>query len=312
MTEIINGELVRTDVTKAAMGGTELMAAKMIEYIPKEILSKYHIIHSRVRNLDSTKPKILVLHDLPGDPESDHLRQGGYNHFEKLVFVSNWQMQKYIEYYGIPWYKCTVIKNAIEPIEVVKKTTDKIKIIYHTTPHRGLEILVPVFEHLSILFPMIELNVYSSFKIYGWEERDKHYAELFEKCRTTPNINYHGTVSNDEVRKALAESHIFAYPSIWQETSCISLIEAMSAGCLCVHPNYGALPETASLWTNMYQYVSNPRDHANLFSNKLYNAIVTYSNQENRLYNQKQFIDMFYNWDLRAIEWQILFNELER
>ena len=41
-------------------------------------------------------------------------------------------------------------------------------------------------------------------------------------------MTYHGFKPNDVVRKALSEAHIFAYPSIWVETSCISAIEAMS------------------------------------------------------------------------------------
>lgn len=307
MTEIINGQFVRTDVTSNAMGGTELMALKMIEHIPSELLKNYHIIHSRVRG-EIGDNAILVLHDLPGDPEFEHLKSGGYNKFKKLVFVSNWQMQQFIAYYGIPWHKCCVIQNAIEPIQDVsfEKPLEKIRIIYHTTPHRGLDILVNSFIKLANYDPNIILDVYSSYKIYGWEERDQQFAELFNLCKDHPQINYHGTVSNDKVREALKHAHIFAYPSKWPETSCISLIEAMSAGLLCVHSNLACLPETSSNWTNMYQFQQTDRDHANVFIYELDKAITMVRNNAtiNRQYNQKQYTDMFYNWNLRSLQWQ--------
>lgn len=311
--QIMNGELQRSELTKNAMGGSEMMSLELIKRVPKELLDQFQIVVSRLTHpIDHTKKRIAVLHDLPGDPAADFLKNGGYNQFDKLVYVSNWQMQAFINYYSIPWYKCAVIKNAIVPIEEHEKKNDKIKLIYHTTPHRGLNILYSVFDKLSEIYDDIELDVYSSFKIYGWESRDQEYEELFQACRDHKQINYHGTVSNDEVREALKNSHIFAYPSTWVETSCVALIEAMSAGCLCVHPNYGALPETAADWTWMYQYQQNQRDHAMVFYNMLQQAIEAIKSGQtiNRLYNQKQYIDMFYSWDLRALEWQQLLTSM--
>jgi UDP-glucose:(glucosyl)LPS alpha-1,2-glucosyltransferase len=288
-----------------AKGGTELMLESLHNNIPKDLLDHFQIIPSRVRDVDDSKIKIYWLHDLPGDPESEHLRQGGWNRFDKLVFVSNWQMQAYQKHYGLPWHKCVVLHNAIEPIPAVEKPKDKIKLIYHTTPHRGLNILVPVFDQLSKEFDNIELDVYSSFKIYGWEQRDEPYKELFDACKQHPKINYHGTVSNTDIRSALQQAHIYAYPNIWQETSCISMIEAMSAGLFCIHPNYAALYETASNWTWMYQWQENQRDHAKLFYELTRNAIQLYNHEDsqNTLGAQKAYIDAFYGWQNRRQQW---------
>jgi glycosyltransferase involved in cell wall biosynthesis len=205
-----------------------------------------------------------------------------------------------------------VIQNAINPVQVnvEEKPKDKVKIIYHTTPHRGLNILYTVFEILAKEFDFIELDVYSSFKIYGWEVRDEQYKEVFDKCREHPQINYHGSVSNDEVKKALAQAHIFAYPSIWQETSCISLMEAMSAGCLCVHPNYAALPETAANWTQMYQWNEDINAHAGMFHANLRNAILVAKNGWGGAFAQKNYADIFYSWDNRQNQWISFLKEL--
>jgi hypothetical protein len=94
---------------------------------------------------------VLWLHDLPWDLESEHLRSPELRtRFDKLVFVSNWQMQMYNSVLGVPYSESAIVRNAIHPIPVdmINKPTDKVKLIYHPTPHRGLEILVPVFEQL--------------------------------------------------------------------------------------------------------------------------------------------------------------------
>lgn len=301
--------MYRSELTKNAMGGTELMSIQLESRIPPTILDHFQIWPSRVDQtaIDASKIQIMYCHDLPGDPAADHLKNGGYNMYEKLVFVSNWQMQQFIAYYGIPWYKCVVIENAITPIETSDRSrpTDKVKLIYHTTPHRGLEILVPVFEKLCEKYDNIELDVFSSFKIYGWEQRDEQYADLFERCKAHPKINYHGTVSNDEVKKALTDAHIFAYPSIWLETSCISLMEAMSAGCVCVHPNYGALYETAGGMTMMYQWRQDKRDHAQIFYSYLDYAIqnIDHPATVTSVGAQQAYTNSRFNWAVREHEW---------
>ena len=304
------------EISANSKGGTELMRMGLQQLLDPALVDNFQIICSRVRELDETKIRVLWLHDLPGDPESEHLKKGGHEKFHLLVFVSNWQMQQYINYYGIPWSKCLVIENAITPIkkESISKSPDKIKLIYHTTPHRGLEILVPVFEQLCTKHDNIELDVYSSFNIYGWAERDKQYKELFEKCKANPKINYHGTVSNEEVRDALAKADIFAYPSIWPETSCISLMEAMSAECVCIHPNYAALYETSSGMTIMYQWHEVPNMHASMFYNQL-DAVITQMQGDTGLEGvkiQKSYADLRYNWQRVQMVWTNVLEALSR
>ena len=296
------------ELAQNAKGGTELMQEALYKQLPEDLLQYFQIIPSRVREVDDSKIKIYWLHDLPGDPESDHLKSGGWNRFDKLVFVSNWQMQAYQKHYGLPWHKCVVLHNAIEPIPYIEKPKDKIKLIYHTTPHRGLNILVSVFDNLCKEFDNIELDVYSSFKIYGWEQRDEPYKEVFDFCRAHPKINYHGSVPNSEIRTALQQAHIYAYPNTWQETSCISLLEAMSAGLFCIHPNYAALYETASNWTWMYQWHENTKDHAKIFYELTSNAIRMYNHEDTAktLQAQKAYTDAFYGWQNRKNQWQNL------
>lgn len=305
--------LAKDSLSVNAMGGTELMKHTLINRLPKKLTDEFQIFVSRVEEeLDPTKIRLYWLQDLPGDPASDHLANGGWQKFHKIIFNSNWQMQAYCAHYGIPYSHGVVLLNAIDPIPEHQKPMDKITLGYWSTPHRGLQLLVPVFEKLCERFDNIELNVFSSFKIYGWEQRDEPFQELFQRCKDHPKINYYGSVPNAELKKHMESMHIFAYPSIWQETSCISLMEAMSAGMLCVHSNFGCLYETAANWTNMYQYHEDANRHAQIFYEVLGSSIEAFWDEgvQGRIASQKSYANVFYNWNMREYQWKMLMQSM--
>lgn len=309
--QIIGGEIVHNELTKNAMGGSELMAGRLFASLPKSLLQDYQIILSRVRELDSTKVRILWCHDLAQDNEAFHLANEGWKKFHLIVFVSYWQRQQFIDRYNIPYGKTVVMQNAIIPFDRSQRTLgQKIRFIYHTTPHRGLELLVPVFQKLAEDFKNIHLDVYSSFGVYGWPQRDAQYEGLFDIIKNDPHMTYHGAKSNDEVRKALLGADIFAYPSVWMETSCLALIEAMSAGLICVHPNLGALPETAANCTFMYNFTEDHNQHANIIYQVLHSMLdnINMGNKsfENKTHMASDYVNAFYDWNIRAMQWQTL------
>ena len=303
------------EIDRKAKGGTELMKFALHERLDDDLLSKFQIIPSRVRDIDPDRIPILWNHDLAGDPETLHLKDVKAEDlkFKKLVFVSHWQLQQFKNYLNIPYSKSIVLQNAIEPIPEHKKPDDVINICYHTTPHRGLELLVPVFEHLAknqfkSLKKKVHLHVYSDFNIYGWPERNKPYVELFDRCRQHVDITYNHSIPNEKMKEELKRMHIFAYPSIWAETSCIALLEAMSAGLLCVHSAYAALPETAGNWTMMYPMTEDHPEHCNRFAEQLLSACTMVDQQfmVDRLDMQRRYINGFYGWDTRAMQWETM------
>jgi UDP-glucose:(glucosyl)LPS alpha-1,2-glucosyltransferase len=272
MSCIHKGEIIDTNLSHSAMGGTEQMRARLLNGVDTELLKNVAIHLSRVREIYKDVSNILWCHDLSDDIETKILENGGWKQFSKLVFVSCWQRDSYTQKFDIPYSRCLVIENAIEPAEKIEKPSGRLNLIYHTTPHRGLEILYPVFDALTQFQELknrLHLDVFSSFGVYGWKERDKNYQSLFQKLHDHPNITYHGAQSNQVVREYLAKAHYFPYPCIWKETSCIALIEAIEHDVVAIHPNLAALPETAGQNTYMYDYTDNLEDHVNRFYHTL-------------------------------------------
>jgi UDP-glucose:(glucosyl)LPS alpha-1,2-glucosyltransferase len=305
------------EISKKAFGGTELTKRLLSAHVPEDLQQHFQIIPSRVRDLYEDKIRIYWIHDLPEDGEISHLKfQASRNRFHKIVFNSSWQLNDAVSKLGIPQDdKLAMINIPIEPIKHIKKPTDKINLIYLSTPQRGLQILVPVFDALAKNYPNIHLDVYSSFKIYGWESEDAKFEELYDLIRQHPQMTYHGHAHHDDIVVALQKAHIFAYPCIWPETACRTLTEAMSAGLLCVHPNYTSLSDLSGQLTMSYQFMDSIDKHANVFYHTLNEAIKMVSNEDVQEYLQrvvKPYADLRFNVDNLARSWQnLLVNTLQ-
>jgi UDP-glucose:(glucosyl)LPS alpha-1,2-glucosyltransferase len=309
------GAVTDNGIISGAKGGTEMMYEKLMERVNPNLTGAFNFICSRVRDLDPNRPNILWLHDTWDDPESQHLKdESSRQRFAKLVFVSNHQMNTYMLAHGLKPSECAVMLNAIDPIEPHQKDMSVIRCVYHTTPHRGLELLVPVFEWLlkQPNMPKLHLDVFSSFAIYNRKQSDQPYEQLFERIRNHPNMTYHGSQPNDVVREALKKAHIFAYPNIWPETGCIAAMEAMSAGCAVVTNNNAALYETLGGFGMSYQYDEDPNRHANTFAHVMQVVIQNLQTEmlQQKLQFQKIWADNMYSWDRRASEWEGLLEHL--
>lgn len=302
------------EISIKSAGGTELVKRALAEILPSELTSEFQVICSRVRQIENDKIRVYWIHDLPEDPETNHIKNAdSRDRFHKIVFCGNWQYNNFVSKLNIPQDdKLIVIDNPINPIAYTPKPKDEIRLIYTSTPQRGLALLVPVFEKLCETYDNIYLDVFSSFDIYGWSDSNEPFKELFEKCKNHPKIVYHGFQPNSVVRDALQKAHIFAYPSIWQECNSCATIEAMSAGLLCLHPNYAGLSDTTGGLTAMYQYEENPNLHANKFYHLL-NAAIKYVNTDdtqNYLRFVKMYADNRFNISKISAKWEDLFRNM--
>lgn len=317
--------------------GLGIIKENLIKNISPNILDKIQIIvdstdHFEV--LDDKKIKIYWCHLDPIQNEEvanivgsnpKPLANGGWKKFDKIVFISYHQMESWINFYQIPRSHCTVIKYALNPIESKNKENRKNKIIlfHNSSPQRGLSLLVDVFEILCKEYTNLELRVHSSWKIYNSENNtflkifnDKQIeyekSDLYNRLENNSRIKNIGYVPNNELKKSLISSDIFVYPSIMKETFCLSLLEAMSAKLLCVHSNYGCLPETAANFTMMYDYHEDVYEHKKILYQYLKKSIEIVFEEKTKFHieKQKEYVDYFFNWEKRSLEWTNLINSL--
>ena len=302
-------------LNNACFGGSENQLRLLLKYLPDEEFKNINLVlnNTDLKLLENDKINILWMQHFVNQEEAKNLGSKTYvDKLDFIVFNSHWNFEKFVYQFKVPENKCVVIKNAIEKIEHEEKPKDKINLIYHTTPWRGLALLLKVFNNLNI--ENVELNVCSSTTIYGKKFHDiygKKYEDLFNECQNTKNVNYLGFLPNEKIIKLLKKMHIYSYPSIWTETSCISAIESMGAGCEVVTTNLGALYETCSPFGTFVGFDRNFNNLEKKYSKLLYKTIKNYWSDKNqeKLKLQRETINSTYSWDLRSAEWKNLFDE---
>lgn len=283
-------------------GGSDIQYNFYQKYVDQSIQQKvnlYRIPNPNAKSfyhidgfIDQSKINVAWIHQSYDMVESLNLINQ-QDQFDRIICVSEWQKEMFIKKLnGLP-EKLSVIKNGIIPIPLHKKPKGICNLIYMSTPYRGLDVLLQAFQYIQHLD--ICLHVFSSMSIYGQDDKDEEYEYLYQYCKNHPKIVYYGFVPHSEILSALTEMHIFAYPNTFEETSCISLLEALSAQLSVVCPNYGALKETAFGFANMYEYIDNKMEHAIIFSKHLQNAINKYD-QSNH-FKQKSYIDLHHDWN---------------
>lgn len=302
---------------KPARGGTELLRDGMIKHSK---FSEYDNLNLLVATPDPskvrfTKKNILWQHLNYSDESLAPMKDNAFmKSIDATVYVSHWQLEKFRYLFQVPLHNAYVIRNAIEPIEFKPKSKDgKLKLIYTSTPFRGLSILIDVMEQLDR--DDIELDVYSSTSVYGSGYESHYYGvydDLFNRARETKGVNYRGYAENEEIHKAVQDAHIFAYPSTFEETACLSMIEAGAAGCNLVTTDLGALPETGAAYAKMCTIKPDEKQIASAYSELLNYQIDNYWTNENQelIREQSDYFNKYYNWERRAKEWNELFDRL--
>jgi glycosyltransferase involved in cell wall biosynthesis len=271
------------------LGGTEVAQ----KWFHKNVLPKMKNIQNfkcisvpgkpyPLKDITVGKKNILWLHLTPNQVDDNGLNVLQQEEFKdsihKIIAISNFHKKKISLEMNIDPDKIHVIEYPIEEdiaFDMLKfENVSRPKIIHASQSIRGLEVLLRVFEKIDEDF---ELNIYNDF----YPEQQPENPKL-ENLLKDERITFYGKTPRATFLKELSKSHIHAYPSIFEETSCLVQAEAMLSGNLCVYSNFGALPET-SLGHGIvsdFLSLSNMEDVVNDYQEKLTTAINLIKNGE--------------------------------
>jgi glycosyltransferase involved in cell wall biosynthesis len=294
-------------------GGTELQVELLEKFADKKLLDQVQITTSIPEKipLHPTKPNILWQQNSYDQSNLAPWFKDKDNHkkYDWYVFNSHWCYEKFRMMFDIPTHKSLVIKNAIDKIEPRKldhNVGDPIKLIYTSTPWRGLNVLLAAMQ--LVTNKSVHLDVYSSTQVYGDQFKkanDDKFKELYNQAKALKNVSYIGYKPNEFIKDNLKNYHMFAYPNIWEETSCIAAIEAMAAGLYTIVTDYGALFETCSDFAVYIPYEKDFVRLAKTFAQVIDTAAgqIHKDHVKEHLQIQIDYINRFYSWELRKGVW---------
>jgi len=296
------------------LGGTELMYNELQRRISPQYFQKFSIFN--YASYADFNKLTVYWNQLSYDQEAvqfllDLQLVEKINYF---VFVSNWQAEIFRKMFNLRGEQIKIMRNACLGVTPdLNKNNNKLKICYTSTPWRGLNVLLRAWE---LLKPAdCELHIFSSTKIYGQQfdqSSGNQYDYLYEKCNSLNNVVYRGMTDNALLRSELSSFDILAYPSTFEETSCISVIDALSAGLKVACSNAGALPETTEGWAEMYSFVQDNEKHAQVFASVLSKVISKYKRGDYKqdLIDQVNTYGSRWTWDKREKEWVHFLNAI--
>ena len=290
------------------MGGTQLMLHGLQERLGGELDRIDLQLHEPAPVDGDARKRVVWIHNGPGSYFAwcnDPARVAAVDAF---VFVSAWQRHRFIDKYELPPDKCHVIRNATAvggpPSQWASPAPWRLRCAYVSAPNRGLSVLLDAWEQFDE--PRAELHIWSSYRLWGPHYKDAGDHALLARASRMPGVVYHGIGANADVRAALRDMHLLAYPSTMPETSCLAAIEAMAAGCRLIVPALGALPETSAGFARLYPFVPDPAAHAARFAALLAEEFrLPWGGDPGRAWAQVAYTRAWHDWEVCVAAWRV-------
>ena len=131
------------------------------------------------------------------------------------------------------------------------KPKQKIKnsFIYSSFPNRGLVILLRMWSRIKRILPDAVLNIYSDVN-HKWSNEvapdELNEIKVLLKLLSGSGINYYGWVNKETLANAWATADYWLYPCKFEETFCLTALEAAITKTYPITNNLAALSETVN------------------------------------------------------------------
>lgn len=190
----------------------------------------------------------VMIHDvwLLSDREKIHLDK-----VYKYCALSDWHRSFVSSYHNIPEDKIWVTSNGID-FERFNRSVERNRhrMVYSSSPDRGLDTLLKLFPKIREQVPDAELHIFYGFD--NWlksierkgDENQKKKIQEIQKAMEQPGVEYHGRIGQQELAEEFLKSSLWAYSTDFEESFCVTALEAQRAGLPVVSSNYAGLRTT--------------------------------------------------------------------
>ena len=207
--------------------------------------------------------RLLWVHDV----HAGQVTQAQAYRFDRILALSEWHKAFMLGIYNerqqalvahIRPEDITVTRNGIDlsRFEADGPRNPK-RVVYSSSPDRGLTTLLEMWPEILAAEPEAELHIF-----YGLDNWEKSVAmglrtdipwlspealrRVKLQIRTVPRVTMHGRVGGEALAREFLTSGVWAYPTWFSETHCITAEEAQAAGLYIVTTPVAALNETVA------------------------------------------------------------------
>lgn len=218
-----------------------------VEYRPCQDIGDYiqkyephvHIAWRHVSKLTEA-PTYIWCHDL--------MAMGIEHHsiYHRVLALSPFHKGFLKHLFAIPEEKIVVTRNGIDTSrwDGPAPQRDPFKVVYTSSPDRGLDRVIQVMDKVVKEVPQASLNVYYGFDNMVKIGKQAEVDWFMEQIKSRPWITLRGNVEQVQLVRELRGAGVWLYPTNFNETFCISALEAVFSGVWPVVRSYGALPDT--------------------------------------------------------------------
>jgi glycosyltransferase involved in cell wall biosynthesis len=199
-----------------------------------------HFIHDQLKHIKASQ-KYLWLHDMV----SENQILPYYLMYDKVFVLSDFHRSHYPH---IPDDSMFVTTNGID-LSQFKDGIERVayRMIYASSYERGLQQLLENWSEIKVHVPEATLTV-----CYGWNSSEKlnksesfkSFREYMEHLMDQEGITHMGRLNHLELAAEFQKADIWAYPTWYPETNCITAMKAQAAGAVPVVVPSGAVSET--------------------------------------------------------------------
>jgi hypothetical protein len=258
--------------------------------------------------------KLLWVHDVHvGEPSAAQER--AFLRFDRILCLSEWHKRYFCAAYpSLHPDRVYVTRNGIDlsRFEKFSLAPRKNRLIWSSSPPRRLDIALNNLQWIRQQVPDAELHIY-----YGFETWEKfahmrgNQQELAEIQRyrdliaATPGAVYHGRVNQKQLAEAFLQAKVWGYLTDFQETSCVTAMEAQAAGAVPVASKLAALEETVKLPSSLVDLTA--EGHGKLFVDKVVRLLTDEPFWRTEAETARNIAVQSFSWEGVAEDWEKLF-----
>lgn len=230
---------------------------------------------------------------------------------DKMLCLCEWHKRYCLETMSFPAEKIMVTSNGLKAdlIEEVEKegiTRNPYRIMYASSPDRGLVHVIRAFAIAREFEPRLELHVFYGFnnlRKLTQMPRLQANADLCERLmKQVPGVTFHGRITQNQLYREWMSTGLWVYRTDFRETSCITCMEAQALGAIPIVSPVAALDENVHFGEAIEGDADDP-----LVGAKFAQAIVKWAHptkQENTRKVMMAYARKRFDWERFVTEWE--------